>query len=209
MLSAGQPVGCVDYEDFCFAMTTPILRDLSSPSSGYEFPPMIFHEPQVESPPQDFTEPVYTYLPSALSALNSVPTTAEPQPFLRDSLCATPAIIEDVQLSALHTHFDATPASDAMWDWSMVPSTAATDSASTASSLPDLTEAYHPDDYTTESPRSPFDCWTFALSTPTPRDSISITLRDIPVTTLPRHIAHWVSLLAGGLVPLLAGHLNT
>eukprot|EP00193_Tetraselmis_chui_P019981 CAMPEP_0177790342 /NCGR_PEP_ID=MMETSP0491_2-20121128/23292_1 /TAXON_ID=63592 /ORGANISM="Tetraselmis chuii, Strain PLY429" /LENGTH=75 /DNA_ID=CAMNT_0019312387 /DNA_START=185 /DNA_END=409 /DNA_ORIENTATION=+ len=26
----------------------------------------------------------------------------------------------------------------------------------------------HPDDYTTESPRSPFDCWTFALSAPAP-----------------------------------------
>jgi hypothetical protein len=106
ILSAGQPVGCVDYEDFFFAMTTPVLRDISSPSSGYEFPPMIFHEPQVETQPKDFTEPVYTYLPSALSTLASVLASAEPQAFLRDSLCVTPAIIEDVQLSAPHTYLD-------------------------------------------------------------------------------------------------------
>jgi hypothetical protein len=210
MLSAGQPVGCVDYEDFCFAMTTPVLRDISSPSSGYEFPPMVFHEPQLESSQShDFTEPVYTYLPSALSTLASVHAPAEPQPFLRDSLCVTPAIIEDVQLSAPHTHLDADLASAAMWDWSMVPSAVTTNSAPTASSLPDLTEAYHLDDYTTESPRSPFDYWTSALSAPTPRDAISITLRDIHVTPLPRHIKHWVSFFSGGLVPLLEGHLKT
>jgi hypothetical protein len=91
----------------------------------------------------------------------------------------------------------------------MVPSAVTTDSASTASSLPYLTEAYHLDDYTTESPRGPFDCWTFALSAPTPRDTISITLRDIPVTPLPRHIEHLVSFFSGGLVPLLEGHLKT
>jgi hypothetical protein len=91
----------------------------------------------------------------------------------------------------------------------MVPSAVATDSASTASSLLDLTEAYHPDDYTTESPRSPFDCLAFALSAPTQRDTISITLRDIPVAALPRHIKHWVSFFSGGLVSLLEGHLKT
>jgi hypothetical protein len=170
---------------------------------------MILHEPQVESQSQDFTDPVYTYLPSALSILASVPAPTELQPFLRDTLCATLAIIEDVHLSALHTHFDDTPACAAMWDWSMVPSIEATTSASTAISLPDLTEAYHPDDYTTESPRCPFDCWTFALSTPAPRDSISITLREIHVTALPTYIKHWVSFFSGGLVPLLEGHLKT
>jgi hypothetical protein len=91
----------------------------------------------------------------------------------------------------------------------MVPSTVTTNSASTASTMLYLTEAYHPDDYTTESPRSHFDCWTFALTTPTLRDTISITLRDIHVTPLPKHIKHWVSFFLGGLIPLLEGHRKT
>jgi hypothetical protein len=114
----------------------------------------------------------------------------------------TLAPIEDVQLSALHTYLDDDPVIANMWDWSMVTSDVTTNSSSTASIILDLTEAYHPDDYTTESPRSHFDCWTFALTTPTLRDTISITLRDIHVTPLPKHIKHWVSFFLGGLVPL-------
>jgi hypothetical protein len=130
MLSAGQPVGYVDYEDFCFS--TAVLRDTSSPSSGYEFPPMIFHESREETHPQDFTELVYTYLPSPLSTLcpANVPTSAEPEPLLRDPLCAIHAPIEDAQLSAQHKCLDDNPMSAIMWDWRMVPSAATTNSAS-------------------------------------------------------------------------------
>jgi hypothetical protein len=91
MLAAGHPVGHVAYADFCFSMTTPLLRDTTSPTAGFESPPMIFHVPHEQNKHEATFEPAFEYLPTVLSALHlpNDDILARACTYRQDLLCST------------------------------------------------------------------------------------------------------------------------
>jgi hypothetical protein len=104
MLAAGHPVGHVAYAGFCFSTITPLLRDTTPPTAGFESPPMIFHVPHEENKHEATFQPAFEYLPTVLSALHLPKDDISARAFIyrQDLLCST-----DKEISLMSTQMAA------------------------------------------------------------------------------------------------------